>query len=206
MHRIPQAGATLMPETDFAFAANYECEILEELPGAGAINRLFFPGGCSSGGADGILVRVTPATGDPWIGTFAFGDHGPKGVSRVLAMPDPDKLCVVAMGAGYIVSVSHPQNWAPIEATPVIAIRVIPKRELVVFANLTELLAYGPEGVRWRTRRLSWDDLNLIEVTEQSIIGEYWDLPSAAIRRFGVELASGASRGGIDDPTVSRTT
>lgn len=187
-------------QSDFTFPADYKCEVLEEIPGSGTLDRHFFPEGQTMGGADGVLVRVSPATGEPWIGTFAFGRYGPKGASMVLSMPDPAKLCVVARGAGYIVSASDPQIWERIGVVPIIAVRAIPEVGIVVLANFTELLAYGLEGVRWRTERLSWDSLNLIEVTEHSIIGEYWDIREDGMRRFEVDLASGTSRGGINGP------
>jgi len=184
---------------DFRYPATYKCEVLQEIPGAGALDRHFYPKGQTTGGNDGILLRVTPEAGKPWIGMFAFGRFGPKGASMVLGLPDPDKLCVVARGAGYIVSTTNPQIWERIGAVPIIAIRAIPAAGIVAFANFTELLAYDLEGFRWRTQRLSWDSLNLIEVTESSIIGEYWDIRVDGMRRFEVDLNSGDSRGGIGD-------
>jgi hypothetical protein len=38
--------------------------------------------------------------GQPWLGTFAFGDITPNGMSGIFAMPDPHRLCVVSSGDG----------------------------------------------------------------------------------------------------------
>jgi hypothetical protein len=67
-----------------------------------------------------------------------------------------------------------------------------------VFANFTEMLAYGEAGVKWRTKRLTWDGLKIVAVGDRTLIGEYWDIRAEAMQRFEVDLATGAARGGIE--------
>ncbi|RKH05445.1 hypothetical protein D7V97_23925 [Corallococcus sp. CA053C] len=83
-------------------------------------------------------------------------------------------------------------------AVPITEVRALPSAGIVVFANFTELVAYGAEGLRWRTKRLAWDGLKIVEVTERSLIGEYWDIRDEAMQRFEVDLATGAQRGGVE--------
>ncbi len=184
--------------TDFSFSRRYECDPIDELSGGEVPSHYYYPGGTLAGGGDGVIVRIAPEGGASWTGTFAFGKHGQNTVTRVLSMPDSDKVCVVSRGAGYIVPVHDPRIWEGVEATPVIDIRSIPSAGLVVFANFTELIAYGAEGVRWRTMRLAWDNMKLIEVTHEKIVGEYWDIRSEETRTFEVDVATGAHRGGIE--------
>lgn len=183
--------------TDFSFGRNYRCEILDEIPSAEIAQRHFFPGDMA-GGQDGLLVRVTPEGGEPWLGMFAFGKVGRSGISRVLSLPDPEKLCVVSRGAGYVVTARDPRSWEAVRAVPIIDVRTAPSAGVVVFANFTEMVAYGAGGVRWRTKRLAWDGLKVIEVTERSIIGEYWDIRAEAMQRFEVDLDTGAQQGGVE--------
>ncbi|NNC03913.1 hypothetical protein HJC10_13795 [Corallococcus exiguus] len=75
----------------------------------------------------------------------------------------------------------------------------MPSAGIVVFAGLTEMVAYGAEGLRWRTKRLSWDGLKIVRVTEHAIIGEYWDMRTGATRTFEVDLATGAQKGGVEE-------
>ncbi|RKH93225.1 hypothetical protein D7Y04_41275 [Corallococcus sp. AB038B] len=82
---------------------------------------------------------------------------------------------------------------------PVTDVRAVPAAGVVVFADFTEMVAYGAEGLRWRTKRLSWDGLKIVQVTERSIIGEYWDMRTEATQTFEVDLATGAQKGGVDE-------
>nr|WP_276320231.1 hypothetical protein [Corallococcus coralloides] len=39
--------------------------------------------------------------------------------------------------------------------------------------------------------------MKIFQVTERSIIGEYWDMRTEATRTFEVDLATGAQKGGV---------
>ncbi|RKG57205.1 hypothetical protein D7X30_20935 [Corallococcus sp. AB011P] len=184
--------------TNPGFHGAYTWEVLDEGPGAQNSPRHFFPGN-TAGGQNGLLVQVTPAGGAPWLGMFAFGNAKGAGVSSVLAMPDPEKLCVVSRGAGYLVTARDPSAWEAVQVMPVTDVRAVPSAGVVVFADFTEMVAYGAEGLRWRTKRLSWDGLKIIQVTERSIIGEYWDMRTEMMQTFEVDLATGAQKGGVDE-------
>jgi hypothetical protein len=182
---------------DFSFPHQYACEVLSELPGSTTSRRYFFPRDQASG-QDGAIVRVLPEGADAWIGMFAFGKFGKVGVTRVLSMPDAEKVCVVAQGAGYIVAAHKPDAWETVRAIPIIDVRAIPTAGVVVFANHTELLAYGESGMKWRTKRLAWDGLKVIAVGDRTLVGEYWDIREEGMRRFEVDLVTGSARGGAE--------
>ncbi|XXF77087.1 hypothetical protein P2318_29140 [Myxococcaceae bacterium GXIMD 01537] len=184
-------------QTNFCFGRSYHCELLDEFPGTASALRHFFPENMA-GGQDGLLVRVIPEGGEPWDGLFAFGKLTSAGISRLLSLPDPEKLCVISRGAGYVVMARAPRTWEPIGVMPIIDARPVPSAGVVVFTNFTEMVAYGAEGIRWRTKRLAWDGLRVVEVTDRSIIGEYWDLREETTQRFEVDLATGAQRGGVE--------
>lgn len=194
---VSSQAISMTIEAELQLAHRFECEVLEEIPG-GHAPRYWFPDSRVSG-QDGLAVRVVPELGAAWIGTFAFGRFGAAGVTRVLGMPDPEKLCVVARGAGYIVPVATPEIWESIRAIPIIDVRVIIPPGIVVFANNTELLAYGRCGVIWRTVRLSWDGLRINTADARAITGEYWDIREDALRQFEVDVATGAARGGVEE-------
>jgi hypothetical protein len=185
-----------MTAVDFSFPHRFACELLDELPGGPVLPHYFPP--ARAAGQDGLVVRVRSETAEEWIGVFAFGEFGNAGVSRVLSMPDPEMLCVVARGAGYVVTAAKPDIWETVRAIPIIDVRAVLGAGLVVFAGYTELLAFGKEGVKWRTKRLSWDGLKLVAVDDGTIVGEYWDIREEAMQRFEVDLATGAARGGVE--------
>jgi hypothetical protein len=184
-------------DIDSSFPHRFTCEVLDELPGGPAGRRYVFPLGAPAG-QDGVLLRVQPDHGEPWIGMFAFGKVGKTGFDGVLAMPDPDKVCVVARGAAYIVRASDPTAWEPVGMSPVTDVRAAKAAGLVIFADYTELLAYSESGVKWRTKRLAWDGLKIVAVDDRTIVGEYPDLGGDETRRFEVDLATGTARGGVE--------
>lgn len=178
---------------DLSFPHDFACELPSELP-PGQVRR--FPP-AQRAGQDGVLVRVTPSSGDAWTGMFAFGTAGPH-PSVIVAMPDPNKLCVVARGKGYLVDARRPHAWEAIEATPVTDLRAAAAAGLVVFATHVDLVAYGRDGVRWRTPRLGWDRLHIISVHERTLVGEGFDVRDGSTQRFDVDLTNGIARGGLD--------
>ena len=144
-------------------------------------------------------MEIHPEQGERWLATFAFGQVTPKGVTGVFTTPDPQRVCVVAKGAGYLVSASFPTRWEPVNATPIIDVRPISAHGIIVFASFTDLVAYGQSGIKWKTRRLTWDGLRITDITAKSIKGEFWDIRSEAMATFVVDLTTGTDQGGIEE-------
>jgi hypothetical protein len=183
---------------DRTFPHSYECEWLLETQQT-ALPHYYYPGASLKGGRDGVLIRITPEGRQAWLGTFANGQLTRKGTTGVFTTPNPDRVCVVAAGEGYLVSANRPTVWDEVSITPVIDVRPIRAHSIIVIANFTELVAYGRAGIKWRTRRLTWDSLQITEVTDASIKGEFWDILSEAMETFIVDLETGADSGGIED-------
>lgn len=182
------------------FSRNYEYERLKELPQPELVRHLYFPGASEAGGADGVLIRVMPRSYPTWIGTFAFGVLTPHGITSALETPDPDNLCVVAKGRGYVVDTREPENHQEVLLHPIVDVHIALKRRLIVFVSFTELMAYDSKGMCWRTRRLSWDNLKITEVTDDTISGEFWDLQTERTSFFCVDLGNGEHQGGAQLP------
>lgn len=181
------------------FPVAFEFERLGELP-ASRVKRLFYPGATAAGGRDGLNVRVIPHRGEEWIGTFAAGGFGPKAVTEVCSTPNLNKLCVIAEGQGYIVDVEHPECCDSVPIFPVLALRRSTKHRLLIFANHTELLAVGDDGVAWRTTRLSWGSMKLTSMSEDELFGVFWDIRSESEQSFTVNLGNGTHTGGANVP------
>lgn len=181
------------------FLAAFEFERLAELP-TNPIKRLFYPGATSIGGRDGVHVHVTPHRGDEWIGVFAAGSSGQTAVTELCRTPNPKKLCVVANGQGYIVDAEHPELWDNVPIFPVLALRGSSKHQLLIFANHTEILAFGAGGIAWRTARLSWDSMTLTSMGEDEVSGVFWDIRSESEQSFTVNLLDGTHSGGAHFP------
>src|SRR5262245_27515474 len=183
---------------DTSFAQNYRIDLLHDLP-AGGSPHYYYPGASTRGGRDGIMLRVWPEGGEPWTATFAFNGLT-QAVSGVYSMPSPRHFCVVAMGAGYVASAASPLEWYEISAWPVFDVRPIPAAGLIVFATSTVLMAYGPDGIKWRTEDVTLDDLTITEVTDTHIrgVGSHYARPEGT--SVVVKLENGTHEGGVDPP------
>lgn len=190
-----------MIRADLSFPAAYHFEVLEELPSR-RVRRFYFPGGHERGGRDGVLVHVVPPSGDEWIGVFAFGDVSPKGVSSVHTCPRSSQLCVVARGQGYFTCVENPAEHEQLSLLPVLRVIPVPSRGLIVFHDFTRFVAYGQNGIAWKTPSISWDGLAVERTTGRSIQGKAWDAASGRDVEFELDLEDGKYQGGASPPSV----
>ena len=182
---------------DRTFEVDYFAENLGEIPSATSLPRFFYPGG-TTGGRDGLLVRVRPhAKGaSPWLGVFAFGMLSPKGINGLFSCPDPSKLCVIAKGAGYIVDVSNPSICEEMKAEPIFGAWSHREANILVVFDYLRLAAYNADGFAWLTKRLSWDGIQVDTISKTHLSGRGWSSPKGRYVPFVVDLARGRHEGG----------
>ncbi len=186
-----------MIEICLEFPHSYGVEQILELPGTGklGIPLIYFPGSKTRPEHDGLWFKIIPASGAPWAGVFAFGCGSKLAVSRVISLPDPDRLCVISRGAAYAVRSDDPSVWEEIPIFPVIDVRTVPEYGVVIFADFTGLIAFRGDSVLWKSSRLVWDDLKILSVTSETIDGTGYDpMNSGASSRFSVDFKTGKSR------------
>lgn len=170
-------------------------EILSELPTS---DRPFYlPVGGTAGGRDGIIVRFG-GEDRRWTGVFAFGEHGGSCPRSVCALPDEDEVLVVSDGDGFIVNENVPGKFRNVKTVPVRHVLVITRKDMVVLADDTSLVAYGRGGVRWATERIGWSELRIERVTDRDIHCTTFDIRSDEDKHFTVDLETGKCLGGIE--------
>jgi hypothetical protein len=182
-------------EFDEPFPADYQCELLEELPN-GTRRQCYFPGGTELGGRGGLMVSVQPHEGEEWLGIFAVGVLSRRGANAVLSMPHPRQLCVVSRGQGYIVEVTSAREIEVISMEPILGVMPAPAGGLLLMHDFSRVRAYGRNGRAWTTPAISWDGIQLREVTERAVHGTAWDAPNKKHVPFVIDLATGAQEGG----------
>jgi hypothetical protein len=169
-------------------------DVLEELPIA--LERYYYPGASTTGGRDGLLLRLRPPDRPPWIGVFEFGSREDSLVTEVFSHPDPQKLFVIARGRGYIIEPASPTQWEDLAPYPIAAAWGIEMHDLTVFSDFTRLTAYGAAGIAWTTPRLGWDELVVTDITADTIIGAGSDPTLPQPVEFRVDIRTGVARGG----------
>lgn len=187
-----------MPATQLqlAFPHDYDVREITEIVQPEVEKHFYFPGASEHGGRDGLLLGVTPRQGAPWSGTFAFGHYPPTTKTGIYSCPDPQMLCVVAKGEAYFVKTDEPEKWGRVESTPIFDVRPILSKGLLIFSDFTTISAYGVKGRHWRTDRLSWDGIEITNLTAEYILGLAWDSPKQRHVEFCVEVQSGKHHGG----------
>jgi hypothetical protein len=192
----------LLVESDFP--ASYEVEQLDRIDRSGGRQAYGFPGAVAidpqQDVAAGPILRVTPELGDPWLGVFYGGSSGvpPAATARLIAWPDGRSFCVLYKGGAVVVRADDPSETYEIDTYLVRGTFVVPKRGVVVFADHTNLTAYGRDGLLWRSRRLALDDLRVEGIEGDSLIvsGFFGD----RTYRFRVDLATGQAAGQPFEP------
>jgi hypothetical protein len=182
---------------DLTFAHSYEVEELHELPGNGQLGSrvIYFPLPKTRPEHDGLWLKFQSASGPTWIGVFKFGYQSPPAISRVVSSSDPNRVCVVSKGAAYIVKVDNPEIWEEIPLMPVLDVQLVPGDNLLILSDFTRLAACGSSGLIWRSPRVCWDGLKILEVSRDTVEGIGYD-PTNSITyesRFVVDLRTGRS-------------
>jgi len=174
------------------FLAAYSCEILPGLPAVG-LPPLAFARPPQAAHSEGLVLRVLPAVGQPWVGNFHRGNEGTSGV---FASPDPATVCIVARGQGYLVKTNTPSVFELVEADPIKQVLSVPARGLLLFVDYTTVAAYGVGGLVWRTARLSWDGVRITDAGPDSVSGLAWDAAAGKDTPFAIDTLTGVHTGG----------
>lgn len=175
------------------FPHEYTIEEVRDLPsGTSRLKHYFFPEGSEEGGNDGLLFKITPILEEEWLCTFAFGDF-PKAVTGIYSCPNEKSVCIISAGIGCIIRTDNPTKWEEIRAYPILDIHLIPTKQLLVFADFTCIIAYGRDGLKWKTKRLSSDELRITEINNDYIKGLGWDAVQNKDVEFSVNIETGFS-------------
>jgi hypothetical protein len=132
------------------------------------------------------------------VGNFQRGDGKLTGV---FATPSPDHLCLIASGRGYWVPTAAPTDFQVIQAYPIQDARAIPQLRLLIFTDYTDLVAYGVDGLRWASGRVSWDGITIVSADADGIVGRAWDATREQEVGFFVNPQTGRAEGGAAPPT-----
>jgi len=140
-----------MFEQLLSFPHSYEVDLEVELPSVnGGSRRYYYPGATTQAGHADFMLLVKPGISEPWYGFFAGPPSKGPHANGVFSCPDPDSLCVVVSGYGYMINVEEPTVWAQIPLLPVLEVRPVTDHSLLLMNDFTGVLAYGPQGQAWR--------------------------------------------------------
>lgn len=187
------------------FPRNYEIQALESYSLLHPAEKLYqYPAQLEEGDRTGNYIRVTPKSSRTWIGFFAAGFDSADVANGIYSCPDPDSLCVLAGGYGYIVSAANPDHWTQIEQRPVVEVRAAPELKLLLFIGFTSITGLAQQNQLWTTGRLSWEGISIARIDGTLLHGMGWDAVTDKEVPFQVDLLTGKSTGGARPGAGSR--
>ena len=155
--------------------------------------HVVYPGEVEEVEIGALELMISPAEGERFLATCALGFAADTIPTGVWSCPHPDWLCAIAGGYAYMINTRNPREFQQVEYKPVVEVRPIAEAGLLVFASFHTLLAYGDEGVRWKTQRLTSEGLRLGSVADGKLHGWGWDMRTDREFPFSVDLATGKS-------------
>lgn len=137
------------------------------------------------------MIRFLAGTREAWVGNF---QRGLCSFDQVVAFPDGQHVLVIAGGSAYLV---HPATKSIIASLggQVESCTPTPDARGFVLSDLTDIELVNGSGLVWRSRRLAWDGVRVLQVTGDDVLGEarHYD---DTWHPFRVSLANGEATGG----------
>jgi len=170
----------------------FSFRLLAGLPPYGAAT-ICFPSEWGRLGREGVVVEFASQAGS-WVGNFAGGLGGLTAVH-----PHPNDRDVVVIAAGDLWVVDMEQRSAEVAFSSIDAALDVQHPPGWVFSRQRVALArFGPGGLIWHTRRLSWDGFDQLKIVGGEITGRAWSPIRNQWLEFQVDLRTGKSSGGAN--------
>lgn len=182
------------PRIEFSFPHAWEAEILPRRPAILPQRNFIYPRDAEEVERGALEVMVRPVVGAAFLGTFALGFADAAAPSGVWSCPNREELCAVAGGYAYIVNTKDPERFTHLKLRPVLEVRVAPEQSLLLFCGSCAVIAWGAQGLAWKTPRLSSEGLRVTEIRDGALRGFGWDLRTDREVPFAVDLATGQPR------------
>jgi len=178
---------------DSSFPHDWQVTVLERRPLIAPASHFVYPAQVEEveRGALELLIRPRNSSAEAFLTTFALGFADPAVPTGVWACPNPAQLCAVAGGYAYLINTTNPAQWEQVEYRPVLQVTPLAQHKLLLFAGHHSLIAYGPAGKAWQTKKLSWEGIKILQITDQILTGLGWDLMTDREFEFQVNLQSG---------------
>ena len=141
---------------------------------------------------EGLVVRFFTGSDEDWVGNF---QPGLTGSADVLGHPNGKDVIVIAGGQGYIISPTSRLCLATFGGQ-IECVKAAPRQRMVMFVSLTDVTAIGTDGLVWHSRRISWDGMRNLRITDAKFVGEAYSPLDDGWHDFEVDLSSGMAIGG----------
>jgi hypothetical protein len=74
-------------------------------------------------------------------------------------------------GAAYLVDARQPDDYRVLHVLPVLSARIITEQNGLVLSDFITRTLLGGDGELWRSPRLCWDDLRILQIEDGVVSG-----------------------------------
>ena len=145
-----------------------EATLADNIPVSGEYEEV-----CFECGNDNAWVKFQDSEYEEWYGVFG---RGLSAHSKVILVGENSLCFVNAGGQGYWVDINSKKLISKTKDDYLENTIAVPRHELVICSDFTNILFYTPEGLVWDSGRVSMDGISFEEITENYVKGKINDL------------------------------
>lgn len=179
------------PTIQLNFAHTWEAEILPARPLILPSRHFVYPREVEEVERGALEVMVRPHGAQPFLATCALGFRDPAAASGVWAAPLPGAMCCVSGGYAYVIDTAAPERFTFLSLRPVLEVRATAEAELLLFVGHRTILAWGRDGQRWESEKLSDEGVTISAIDGQTLRGLGWSLMTDKETPFALDLQTG---------------
>jgi hypothetical protein len=182
------------PTFELTFPHTWQVEILPARPAILPARHFVYPSEVEEieRGALEVLVRIDEPGSAPFLATCALGFRDPVVPTGVWSAPNPRELCAISGGYAYIIDTTAPEHFTMLPYRPVLQVRPVVDRDLLLFVGNRTILAWGAAGETWETVKLSDEGVTVTGIEGPVLRGSGWNMMTDKEMPFALDLRSGA--------------
>jgi len=188
--RAPEMNA---PTFGLTFPHTWQVEVLPARPAILPARHFVYPREVDEieRGALEVLVRPDEPGSAPFLATCALGFRDPAVPTGIWSMPNPHEMCAVSGGYAYVIDTASPERFTMLRYRPVLQVRPVVDRDLLLFVGHRSILAWGADGKAWETVKLSDEGVTVTAIEGPVLRGLGWNMMTDKETPFALDLRSG---------------
>jgi hypothetical protein len=187
------SGGMSAPTFGLTFPHTWQVEILPARPVILPARHFVYPREVEEieRGALEVLVRPDEPGSTLFLATCALGFRDPVVPTGIWSAPNPQEMCAVSGGYGYVIDTAAPERFTMLPYRPVLQVRPVVDRGLLLFIGHRSILAWGAHGEAWETVKLSDEGVTVTAIEGPVLRGLGWNMMTDKEAPFALELQSG---------------
>ena len=139
----------------------------------------------------GQAVRERSPSAQEFLATCALGFRDAIVPTGIWSVPNPEEICAVSGGYAYLIDTIAPERFTMIAYRPVLEVRPLAAKGLLLLVGHHRILAWGADGQAWQSEKLSDEGVTITAIEESTLHGRGWNMVTDKETPFTLDLRSG---------------